>query len=461
MGEQLVNFMGISEVASSIANGRISPLEVMDAILQRIEVVDPHLNSYIQVIDTARKEAQVAQELVERGKTVGPLHGIPLSVKDLMLTRGTPTTAGTKIYGEGLTGGDALLVRRLRQAGAILVAKANLHECAFGVTSENVHFGPVHNPWDLERVPGGSSGGSAASVAAGLCYGSIGSDTRGSIRIPAACCGITGLKPTLHLVPMKGVVPLSSTLDHVGPLTRSVEDAALLLEVLTGGSRNYLESLKKPITSLRLGICSYYFENLEPELERAVQKAIEIFQDEGVEVLEIEMKFLEKALEASDVISRAEAVTYHDPYLREKPEAIGRAVRERIETGYAVTGMEYVKAQQNRYQVIEEFKQLFKKLDVLVAPALPTLPPRIGQNVLEVNGQEESVVHALVRFTAPQNVAGIPALVIPCGFSSSGLPIGLQLIAGHRKESILFQLGSFFQQATNWHLKRPELQENR
>ncbi|MDA2928045.1 amidase [Acidobacteria bacterium AH-259-G07] len=456
MADETLVFSGISDIATRIASGDLSPVEVVDVVLARIEQLNPQLNAYIAVIDSARHEAQAAQEALATKKKLGPLHGVPLSIKDIILTRGTLTTAGSKIFGTGSAANrDALLVGRLRRAGAIVVGKTNLHECAFGVTNENSHFGAVRNPWDLRRIPGGSSGGSAAAVAAGLCYGSIGSDTRGSIRIPSACCAITGLKPTLDLVPMKGVIPLSWTLDHVGPMTRSVEDAARLLEVLAQRSTNYLKALRLPIHSLRLGVCEYYFRDLDPEVELAVQGAVQVFRDAGLQVQQISVNHLAEALTASDIIARAEAVTYHDRFLREQRESYGSAVRERLETGYSVTGMEYVQAERVRIEMIEEFKKVFKKVDCLIGAALPALPPPVGQNFIRINGREEHIVPGFVRFNAPQNVAGIPALGLPCGFSQSGLPIGFQLIAGRHQEHILFQLGAHFQRVTDWHLRHP------
>ena len=459
MSKESLVFSGIAETADRIADGEISPVEVVEAVLQRIERLNPKLNAYITVIEESLQEARVMEQLMAQGKAAGSLLGVPLSVKDLVLTRGTPTTAGSKIYGEGIaSGGDALLVRRLRQAGAILVGKTNLHECAFGVTNENEHFGPARNPWDLERVTGGSSGGSGAAVASGLCHGSIGSDTRGSIRIPSTCCGITGLKPTLNLVPMKGVVPLSHSLDHVGPMARSVEDVARMLGPLVGGSKDYTQALRLPVDSLRLGVCEYYFRNLDAEIQGAVNEAVRVFKDAGVEVREVEIGCLDEALEASDIITRAEAVAYHDSHLRERPELMGTAVRQRIEAGYAVTGMEYVRSGQTQARVREQFRKVFGQVDCLIGAALPAFPPPLGENHVLIDQDEESVVHAFVRTNAPQNMAGIPALVFPCGFSKAGLPVGLQLIAGRHREDILFRLGAHFQGASDWHLRRPPLE---
>ena len=456
MSEVPLAFPGITEIAERVAEGQLAPLQVVEAVLKRIQQVDPLLNTYICVSSTARQEASEAQTVLAAGDRVGLLHGVPISVKDIILCKKMPTTAGSKVLGEGLAGGDATVVKRLRKAGAILIGKNNLHEFAFGVTNENVHFGAARNPWNRDRIPGGSSGGSAAAVAAGLCCGSIGTDTRGSIRIPSACCGATGLKPTRGLVPTRGVIPLSWTLDHVGPITRSVRDTARLLQVLAGRrNQYYLADLEKPIDSLRIGVCDYYIHNLDPEIEAVVECAIERFEEAGVCVQNIAVDYLEEALEASDIISRAEAVAYHDRCLREQPESYGSALRERLETGYSVTGVEYVKAQQLRRRMVREFKRVFGKVDCLVGAVLPALPPAVGQDFVEIRGQKEPIVPSFVRLNAPQNVGGVPALVLPAGFSQSGLPIGLQLIGGHHQESLLFQLGAHFQRVSEWHLRHP------
>ena len=456
MNEAPLVFAGITETAERVAEGQLSPVQVVEAVLKRIQQIDPLLNTYIRVSGTAREEASEAQTVLAASDRVGLLHGVPISVKDIILSRNMPTTAGSKVFGEGLEDGDATVVKRLRKAGAILIGKNNLHEFAFGVTNENVHFGAARNPWNRDRVPGGSRGGSAAAVAAGLCCGSIGTDTRGSIRIPSACCGTTGLKPTRGLVPTRGVIPLSWTLDHVGPITRSVQDTARLLQVMAGRrNQDYLSDLEKPVDSLRMGVCDYYFHNLDPEIESVVGCAIEKFEEAGVRVQEIAIDYLEEALEASDVISRAEAVAYHDRCLRERPESYGAVLRERLETGYSVTGMEYVKAQQVRRRMVREFKRVFRKVDCLVGAVLPALPPAVGQDSVEIRGQKEPIVRSFVRLNAPQNMGGVPALVLPAGFSQSGLPIGLQLIGSHHRESLLFQLGAHFQRVSEWHLRHP------
>src|SRR5712692_302162 len=262
-------FASATEVARAIAARDVSPVEVVEATLKRIQRLNPTLNAFIAVREQARADAQEAERKLPRGD-LGPLHGVPISIKDLILTRDLPTTAGSKIFGQGLTSRhDAPVVRRLRRAGAIIIGKNNLHELALGVTNLNEHFGPARNPWNTACVPGGSSGGSAAAVAAGLGCASIGSDTRGSIRIPAACCGVTGLKPTYGLVSTEDVIPLAWSLDHVGPITRSVEDGALLLGAIVGrtAARHYVTALERPVRELRFGICEYFLRDLDREVE--------------------------------------------------------------------------------------------------------------------------------------------------------------------------------------------------
>ena len=449
-------FGGITEIAKAVTDGQFSPIQVVSDFLERIQQIDPILNSYITVSDTALQEASKASE----GKHMGPLHGVPISVKDIILSQNIPTTAGSKVFGKGLAGGDAPVLKRLREAGAILVGKNNLHEFAFGVTNENAHFGAALNPWSLDKVPGGSSGGSAAAVAAGLCCGSIGTDTRGSIRIPSACCGVTGLKPTRDLISTRGVIPLSWTLDHVGPISKSVRDTATLLQVMVGAQdQSYLINLEKPVEDLCIGVCDYYFKNLDPEIESIVRGAIETFEQAGVQIRDIAINYLEESLEASDIISRAEAVTYHDRCLRKHPNDYGTNLRERLETGYSVTGIEYVQAQQIRRHMVQEFRRVFTKVDCLIGAVLPAFPPTVGENFVDIKGQKEPVVQSFVRLNAPQNMGGVPPLTLPAGFSQSGLPVGFQLIGGHHEESLLFQLGACFQRVSDWHLRNPVLSE--
>ena len=456
-------FKSISELVTSIKRREISPIELLELMQSRIDQFDDSINSFLSLNPHSRQEAEASEQSVMKGESSGPLCGIPFSVKDIIETRSLPTTGGSKVFGKGLQAAhDADVVKHLRQAGGILLGKTNLHEFAFGITSENEHFGPVRNPWNLNHVAGGSSGGSAAAVVMGMSIGSIGTDTRGSIRIPSACCGATGLKPTLNAVSTKGVLPLSWTLDHVGPITTSVWDAAILVSVASGQANlleKYESALAAQIGKFRIGVCPYFFVDVDPVVESSLESAIEIFKGAGVEIVSVEIEGLDDALEASDIIGRAEAVTIHDANLSQKPDCYGSKVRERLSSGYRVTGIDLVRAERIRLKTIEAFRRAFLQVDCLVAPTLPVVAPPLGTEIVRSGNREEAIVNQFVRFNAPQNVAGLPALALPCGFTENSLPIGMQLIAWRGREELLFNLGAHFQRTTKWHQMRPPLAE--
>ncbi len=452
--DELQNARSISSVRSALLRGEFSAAELMQETLRRMDAVEPQLNCFI-----TRNEAVLEEAARIDRKDGRPLAGIPISVKDLILTRDMPTTAGSLVphpYRRRLR--DARCVHRLRRAGALIIGKTGLHEFAFGITSENAHFGPVRNAWNSDRISGGSSGGSASSLAARLGLGSLGTDTRGSIRIPASCCGVCGLKPTRGLVPTQGVIPLSRTLDHVGPMANSVADLEILLAVLApeAGRRN---GVRDDRTSFRpiLGVVPYYFERIDPQVREAVLGALRLFEEAGFEIREVEMPGLSEILAASDVLSRAEAVTFHDSFIRDFPEGYDPRVLERLRTGYELSAVDLVRAEEQRRHAIQAFRRVFRQVDCLIAPTLPVSAPALGTREIEIEGTLEPIVHCFVRLVAPQNMAGVPSLSVPCGFSADGMPIGLQLIAGHRRESTLFQIGRVFQSRTDWHRRRPRL----
>lgn len=451
---------GLREAARLVARRRLSPVELLDATLARIESLEPGLNAFLAVAAEPAREAarRLEARARRRGAVLPPLAGAPISIKDLILTRDAPTTAGSRIFGAGLPAErDAPVVARLRRAGAVILGKTNLHEVAYGVTTVNEHFGPARNPWDRSRVAGGSSGGSAVAVAAGLGLGSVGTDTRGSIRIPAACCGITGLKPTYGLIPTDDVVPLAPTLDHLGPMTRSVEDAALLLGAMEGGRRavaRRLAAVDRRPRRLRLGVCEYYLRDADAAVVRAVEGAVRVFQRLGWTILDATMPALEPALEASRVVVSAEALAFHEPYLRERPEGYGPLVRARLEGGRTFSAVDLVRAEQERVLLTEAFSALFADVDLLIGAVLPTAPPPIGATTATLGGVEMPLSEAFCRYNAPQNLTGVPALAFPGGWHR-GFPIGVQLMAGWRREDALLQAGAAFQRATDWHRRWP------
>lgn len=453
--------LGLREAARQVATRKLSPVELLDATLQRIERQNPRLGAFLTVTaDTAREAAtRAAGAAIKRGARLGPLHGVPISIKDLILTREAPTTAGSRIFGDGLPAGeDAPVARRVRRAGALIIGKTNLHEIALGVTTVNEHFGPAKNPWDPTRVAGGSSGGSAVAVATGMGQASIGSDTRGSIRIPSACCGVTGLKPSYGLVATEGVLPLAPTLDHVGPMARSVEDVAVLLGAMVGRralADQVLRAVDRKPRRLTIAVSEYFLRDADPEIAAAVEKALRRFAKVGHRLVSVEIPELEESLEASRVIVLAEAIAFHDHHLKRNPGGYGPIVRSRLEGGYQLSAMQYVRAEEQRVMLIAACAELFRNTDLLVGATLPVSAPPIGTQTVALGGQTLSISEALCRYNAPQNLTGVPALSLPCGFTRSGLPIGLQLVAGLGRDATVLALGAEFQRATDWHCRRP------
>jgi aspartyl-tRNA(Asn)/glutamyl-tRNA(Gln) amidotransferase subunit A len=459
----------IARIAPLIRKKQISPVELTGFFLERIARLEPKLNAFITVTaDLARKQARQAEREILRGKYRGPLHGIPISLKDLFFTAGIRTTAGSKILRSFVPGENAVVVDRLWEAGAVLLGKTNLHEFAYGVTSNNPHYGPVHNPWDLKRVPGGSSGGSAAAVSAALGIASLGTDTGGSIRIPSAACGVVGLKPTRGLLPLEGVIPLAFSLDHVGPICRCVEDAALLMEAMTlpdgssgGGSRAgraFTRSLRKGVEKTRLGIPKqYFFDRLQKEVREFVLTGCAALSHLGAELREVEIRGTEGASQLVGLITVGEALSYHRRWLTSRPGDYGADVRKRMEANRSQRTVDYLQAQEKRRVYTQAFLKVFDSVDVVAAPTLPVLPPLIGQKEIDWGRAKEDVRAALLRMTRPGNLTGLPALSIPCGFTAGGLPVGLQLIGRHYDEATLLRMAHAFERATPWHTMFPPL----
>jgi aspartyl-tRNA(Asn)/glutamyl-tRNA(Gln) amidotransferase subunit A len=451
----------IAEAAARLRDGEVSSVDLTRAMLERIERLDPRLNSYLTVTaDAALAEAARLDAEARAGRLRGPLHGIPLALKDLFDTAGVRTTAGAKLFADRVPERDATVVGRLRQAGMVLLGKLNMHELAFGVTTNNPHFGACRNPWDPDRIPGGSSGGSGAAVAARLCYGSLGSDTGGSIRIPASLCGIAGLKPTYGRVSRAGVIPLSWTLDHVGPITRSVRDAALMLGVIAGHDPadpasedrpvpDYTAGLEDGVRGMRIGLPRrYFFEGAEPAVLAAVEAAIDVLRREGAEVHEVAIADMELIGSVFQVIILAEAAAYHAGRLRARPRDFGADVRERLEPGLLYPATQYIDAQRARRRIVEGFLAALTDVDVLVTPTLPV-------TAAPIPGPKVETPNPLTRFTFPINVSGLPALSLPCGFDTNGLPIGLQFIGRPFDEATVLRAGRAYERATNWHTRRP------
>lgn len=455
--------LGLAEASVLLQRGDLSPLELTEAYLQRIELLEGTLNTYISVTaEQALLQAEALTAELIRGQWRGPLHGIPLGLKDNIDTAGIATTAANRMLENRIPTEDAPVWTQLRAAGAILLGKLNMHEFAYGGTSSISHVGPVRNPWNPERIPGGSSGGSAAAVAARLCCVALGTDTLASIRLPAAYCGVTGLKATHGLCSIRGIIPVAESLDHVGPLTRSVHDSALLLRAMAGydpldpvsieaPAGAYLEALERPVRGLRIGVPrSPYFERLQPDIDAAMTAALRILEDLTGNLRDVTLP------DAGDFVPLlAESYAWHEPYLDDPAnhQYYHPSTLERIVAAGKTPVEVYIRALQDMQVARKRIAEVFRDVDVLVTPTAPGLPePISGAQLAEANSAEAST-----RNTAPFNLYGIPTLSLPCGFSASGLPIGLQLSSARLDEATLFALAAAWQRATDWHLRRPEL----
>lgn len=462
MEDRELRELTLAQVASLVRRKELSPVELTEGYLRRIEALNPNLNAYITIAaDQAMRWAQQAENDVARGLDLGPLHGVPLAIKDLFATRGLRTTAGSKILADWIPEEDAHVVANLRRAGAFLLGKLNMHEWASGTTTINPHFGATANPWDTMRIPGGSSGGSGAAVAAALCAGSLGSDTGGSIRVPSSLCGIVGLKPTYGLASLRGVVPLSWSLDHVGPMTRTVEDAALVMQAMAGHDPQDPSSANRPppafgdalagdVKGLRLGLPrNYFFDEADSEVAAAVRRAASVLESEGADVAEVEVPGAEQAVGVTITILRAEATTSHEKYLQERPEDYGADVLAVLRSGESLSAIDYVKAQRAGVEFRQGLASVFSRVDALLTPTTPITAPTIEQY------RTGPPVVSLIRCTAPFNVAGVPALSIPCGLSEAGLPIGLQIVGCPFEEATVLRVGAAHERASGWRGRLP------
>ena len=456
----------IVETSDLLRKGKLSPVELTKNCLAQIEELNPTLNAFITVTaELALTQARAAEAEILRGRWRGPLHGIPLAVKDLIDTAGIRTTAASAVFKDRVPAEDADVVRRLKNAGAVLLGKQNLHECAYGGSSMISYYGEVHNPWDPARIAGGSSGGSAASVAAGLGYGAIGTDTAGSVREPAALCGIVGLKPTYGRVSVRGVIPLSLSLDHMGPIARTVADAAATLQAIAGYDAkdgnsvdapvpDYLASLRQQWRSPRIGVPrKLFFEDLDPAVASAVEEALGVLSALGGNLSEIEI-----GVPTDRTLQAAESYANHAEFVARSPELYQPETLRRIRTGEDISAGEVEQRRRELKQIRSEVHKVFEGVDVLVTPTTPVPAAAIEelQQDLDLLRPHELL---LLRNTRPVNVWGLPAISIPCGFTTAGLPIGLQIIGPHWKEEGVLRLAYAYEQATNWHKRTPRLVE--
>ena len=466
-------FVSIEEVALLYRKRKVSPLEVTELMLARIDQLNRKLNAYLTVtaeLALAQAKRAEAELFAPRGRKGqrdrGPLHGIPISLKDNIYTKGIRTTAGSKILKDFIPQQDAAVWSKLREAGAILLGKTNLHEFAYGVTTNNPHYGATRNPWDLARIPGGSSGGSAAAVAAGLCYGSIGTDTGGSIRIPASLCGVVGLKPGTGRVSVEGVVPLSPRLDFVGPLARTAVDAALLLDPIFARDKgepklSSIRKFSKRANKFRLGLPKEFFlDVVSDDVYAAFDEAVRSLQKQGAKVKTVSIPQLNETEEAGNRIAWAEATHYHQQagWFPAHVSDYGEDVRARLEMGTKVSAVAYLQALESRDKFIQQFHRAMAdaEVDALVVPTTPIAAPLIGEESTPIGKTSHPTRALLLRLNRPANLAGVPAITVPCGFTSAGLPIGLQLIGAVTDELLLLRIAQVAQ-AIMPVLRRPDL----
>ncbi|MGA2855281.1 MAG: amidase [Candidatus Sulfotelmatobacter sp.] len=451
----------ISELAQRLRRREISPVEITEACLERIEKLNPVLNAFVTVTaESALAEARAAEIAIAKGEWRGPLHGIPVALKDLIDTAGVRTTAASALYKDRIPAHDAEVVRRLRQAGAVILGKNNLHEFAYGGSSLVSYFGDVHNPWEVGRIAGGSSGGSAAAVVAGLACAAIGTDTAGSIREPAALCGCVGLKPSYGRVSSRGVIPLSLSLDHVGPLAKNVADAAIVLQVIAGYDADDGTSADVPVADwagvlgegaqgLRVGVPrAYFYDELDPEVASAMEHALR-----GIETLVAEVKEVQLNVPTDRTLQAAESYAYHAENVARNPESYQPETLRRIRSGENVSPAEITQRRRELEEARRNISAIFADVDVLVTPTTPIPAPLIDDLKTNPDALRPAELK-LLRNTRPFNVWGLPAISVPCGFTQGGLPIGLQIAGPHWREDLVLRLAHAYEQATAWHRRR-------
>jgi aspartyl-tRNA(Asn)/glutamyl-tRNA(Gln) amidotransferase subunit A len=461
----------IASLAEAIRAKTISPVEATYAYLDRIARLDGAIRSFTTLdADGALAAARALEADAEAGRWRGPLHGVPLAYKDLCHIPGLPTSCGTKTAEYFTSVHECTAARRLRDAGAVTLGKLNMTELALGPFGDNAHHGDVQNPWRRGHVAGGSSSGSAAAIAAGFAAGALGSDTGGSIRLPAAACGIVGLKPTYGRVSRAGVMPLSWSLDHLGPMTRTVRDAALVLGVIAGHDRHdattsrrgvpdYAATLDRPVNGLRVGVPeNYYFDGIAPEVETGVREAARALEGLGTSVRAVTLPDPEILNGIANVIARAESAVVHERLARERPHELQPAVRARLEVGFHISAHDYLQAGRLRARLARQFMPaVFDEVDVLVVPTIPEPPPLLAD---VKNGSADEVVRRMGRFsrlTRPFNTLGLPVLSVPCGFSPDGRPFAFQIVGRPFAEETILRLGHAYQGITDWHMRRPPL----
>lgn len=469
MGANELTALTVAEAADRIRAKELSPLDLTEAYLDRITALDGRINAYITVTaERAREDARRAADEVVRGSCRGPLHGVPIGLKDLYDTAGILTTAGAKVHADRVPAADSTAARKLRDAGSVLLGKLNTHEFAWGATTNNPHYGPTHNPWDLSRVPGGSSGGSGAAIAAGLAAATLGTDTGGSIRIPASLCGCVGFKPTFGRVSKAGVIPMSWVFDHPGPITQTVEDAAIVLQAIAGYDPHdpmtvntpvpdYRAALRGGLAGMKIGLLRGYFaDSLDAEVALAMDAAADQLRELGAELRDVDAGLDRETMGSAFTVVIAEGQEYHAPQFTAHKEDFGRDLQAVLTTPLP-DAVGLTAAYRLGYEINRTVRLLLEEVDLLLAATTPIPAPSIGQEFIAVAGNQVGVSNVLASLTMPFNATGMPALALPCGFTAGGLPIGMQFVGKPFDEPAVLRAAHAYEQATGWHKRRPSL----
>jgi len=461
--------LSLTEVAQAIAQKRFSSREVTKSCLDRIAQWQPRLNAFLAIeADEALAAADAADAALAKGSARGALHGVPLAHKDMYYDAGKIVTCGSKIRREFVATSTSTALQRLKDAGTIRLGSLQMVEFAYGPTGHNTHYGAVHNPWGLDHITGGSSSGSGSAVAARLTFAALGSDTGGSIRMPAHFCGVTGLKTTYGRISRAGAMPLSQSLDTVGPLARTAEDCALLLGLMAGADPkdptataepvpDYMAATRESITGLTIGVPSaFYVDDLDPEVERILDETISVLKREGANIVQVELPDQRQLTAAAQLVVAVEASAFHKRWLIERPQDYGPQVLMRLQNGLAIPGVSYLEAMRWRGPALAAFLAAVAGVDAVIAPVAPVAAPTLAESDVGNSPDAESVIQRLTRFTRPINYLGLPSLAIPSGFTKNGLPVGMQLIGRSFDEAMLLRIGAAFQRATDFHERVPE-----
>jgi aspartyl-tRNA(Asn)/glutamyl-tRNA(Gln) amidotransferase subunit A len=461
--------LSLTSVAQAIAEKRVSSREATQSCLDRIKQWQPRLNAFMAIeAEQALAAADAADAALAKGNVSGPLHGVPLAHKDMYYDAGKVVTCGSKIRREFVATATSTALQRLKDAGTIRLGSLQMAEFAYGPTGHNAHYGPVHNPWDIDHITGGSSSGSGSAVAARLTFAALGSDTGGSIRMPAHFCGVTGLKTTYGRISRAGAMPLSQSLDTVGPLARSAEDCALLLGLMAGADPedptaiagpvpDYMAALREPIKGLTFGVpAAFYVDDLDPEVARILDETVAVFKREGADIVQVELPDQRQLTAACQLVLAVEAAAFHKRWLIERPQDYGPQVLMRLQNGLAIPGVTYLEAMRWRGPALSAHLAAIAGVDAVIAPVAPVAAPTIAESDIGNSPDAESVIQRLTRFTRPINYLGLPSLSIPAGFTRGGLPVGMQLIGRSFDEALLLRIGTAFQRSTDFHERVPK-----